>query len=170
VCEIAGHGPVPIDTVADAVDGGAFVAALSMNGTEIDKVIHHGRRPTALQRTALKWETGGTCVVEGCTNAVRTEIDHVDPWASSKVTQLKDLAGPCKHCHDLKTHRGYTLSPRLPNGKRQLIPPGDTVDGHRPDRPPPRTDKAEPRADGPIRADSSDQAEQTDQVELFDTG
>jgi hypothetical protein len=150
--------------VADAIDGGAFVAALSMNGTQIDKVIHHGRRPTALQRTALKWDTGGTCVVEGCTNALRTEIDHVDPWASSKVTQLKDLAGPCKHCHDLKTHNGHTLSPRLPNGKRRLIPP------RHPHHAPPHQAATRPDCSGTRTDTGSPPTDGVEQPGLFDTG
>jgi hypothetical protein len=130
VCEIAGQGPVPVDDVWKMIDGGAFVAGIVTDGTDIVGVRHLGRHPTVLQRTVLEWETAGTCAVVGCTNAVRIEIDHVDPWASSKVTQLEDLAGICSHCHDLKTHRGYTLGPRLPNGKRRLIPPGEPSADH----------------------------------------
>jgi hypothetical protein len=163
VCEIAGHGPVPLTTIADAVDGGAFVAALSMNGTQIDKVIHHGRRPTALQRTALKWDTGGTCVVEGCTNAVRLEHEHVKDWAATKITRLRDLAAPCKGCHDLKTYKGYRFGPRLPNGKRRLVPP------RHPDHAPP--DGTVPPDDPPgIRSPPAADDGPPAQGDLFDTG
>jgi hypothetical protein len=143
LCEIAGQGPVPLRVVADAIDGGALVAALSLKGTEIDKVIHLGRRPTALQRTALKWDNRGVCTVEGCNNPV-AEIDHVDDWAHTHVTRLRDLAGLCKHHHQLKTHHGYTLGPRLPNGNRHLHPPGQSPPGNQPRDEPGPPDPAAP--------------------------
>jgi hypothetical protein len=108
VCEIAGQGPI---SVADA------------------KVVHLGRRPTVLQRTALEWMTAGTCVVEGCDSTARVEIDHVADWAGTKRTELSYLASPCGHHHDLKTHHGYRFGPLLPSGKRRLIPP-DAADPH----------------------------------------
>ena len=127
-CEIAGQGPVPVGDVWKMIDGGAFVAGIVTEGTEITKVRHLGRRPTVLQRTVLEWETAGTCVVEGCTNTVCIQIDHVDDWARTQLTEIAALAAMCKRCHDLKTHRGYTLGPRLPNGKRRLIAPGEQPD------------------------------------------
>ncbi|HEY6531559.1 MAG TPA: HNH endonuclease signature motif containing protein, partial [Acidimicrobiales bacterium] len=124
LCEIAGQGPIPVADAWKIIDGGAFVAGIVTDGTDVSKVRHLGRRPTVLQRTVLEWETAGTCAVEGCTNAVRTEIDHTEPWATTQVTQIGDLAALCKSCHAKKTYEGFTLGPRLPNGKRQLIPPG----------------------------------------------
>jgi hypothetical protein len=125
VCEIAGHGPVPVADVWDMIDGGAFIAAILTQGTDIVALRHLGRRPTVLQRTVLEWETAGTCAVQGCTNTVRVEIDHVADWADTQVTEYDQLAGLCVHCHRKKTHQGFTLSPRLPTGKRQLHPPSD---------------------------------------------
>jgi hypothetical protein len=125
VCEIAGHGPVPVADVWDMIDGGAFIAGILTDGTDIVALRHLGRRPTVLQRTVLEWETAGTCAVEGCTNNVRIEIDHVDPWARTHTTDIDHLAGLCVHCHRRKTHHGYTLGPRLPTGKRRLHPPGE---------------------------------------------
>jgi hypothetical protein len=124
VCEIAGHGPVPVADVWDMIDGGAFIAGIVTHGTDIVALRHLGRRPTALQRTVLEWETAGTCAVEGCTNNVRIEIDHVDPWARTHTTDIDQLAGICSRCHRRKTHEGFTLGPRLPTGKRHLHPPG----------------------------------------------
>jgi hypothetical protein len=124
-CEIAGHGPIPVADVWDMIDGGAFIAGILTRGTDIIALRHLGRRPTALQRTVLQWETAGTCAVEGCTNHVRIEIDHVDPWAGTHTTEYDQLAGLCVHCHRRKTHHGYTLGPRLPTGKRHLHPPGE---------------------------------------------
>ena len=125
LCEIAGQGPIPVGDVWNMIDGGAFVAGIVTNGTDIVSVQHLGRRPTVLQRTVLEWETAGTCAVEGCTNTVAIEIDHAKDWITTLITQISDLAGLCRHCHHLKTHRGYTLGPRQPNGKRKLIPPDE---------------------------------------------
>ena len=102
------------------------MAAISTNGTEIHKVVHLGRKPTALQRTALEWLSAGECSIEGCTSPARLEIDHVADWADTKVTRLGDLTKPCGHHHDLKTHHHYRFGPLLPSGKRQLIPPDET--------------------------------------------
>jgi hypothetical protein len=124
LCEIAGHGPIPVADVWKMIDGGAFIAGIVAHGTDIVALRHLGRRPTVLQRTVLEWETAGTCAVEGCTNTVRIEIDHVDPWAHTHTTDIDQLAGLCVHCHRRKTHHGYTLGPRLPTGKRRLHPPG----------------------------------------------
>jgi hypothetical protein len=126
VCEIAGQGPISVADAWRMIDGDAFVAAVATDGTDIAKVVHLGRKPTALQRTALEWMTAGTCVVEGCDSTARVEIDHVAEWAGTKRTELRELATPCGHHHDLKTHHGYRFGPLLPSGKRQLVPPDGT--------------------------------------------
>jgi hypothetical protein len=188
VCEIAGQGPVAVDDVWRMIDGGAFVAGILTDGTDIVGVRHLGRHPTVLQRTVLEWETAGRCAVEGCTNTARVEIDHVEDWAHTHITRLEHLAGICTHCHDLKTHRGYTLGPRLPNGTRRLIPPGDrrSTTGLPTDRPPtderssPGLGSAEPMTDAapPTRCRSAlrptdcgvPASESHEQPDLFDTG
>ena len=111
MCEIAGQGPIPVADAWRMIDGDAFVAAVTTKGTEIDKVVHLGRKPTVLQKTALEWFSAGECSIEGCTAPARIEIDHVADWADTKITALPDLASPCGHHHDLKTHRGYTFGP-----------------------------------------------------------
>jgi hypothetical protein len=125
LCEIAGHGPIPVADVWKMIDGGAFIAGIVTDGTDIVALRHLGRRPTALQRTVLEWETAGTCAVEGCTNTIRIEIDHVADWAHTHTTDIDQLAGICSRCHRRKTHEGFTLGPRLPTGKRHLHPPGE---------------------------------------------
>ena len=92
VCEIAGQGPIPVADAWRMIDGDAFVAAVTTNGTEIDKVVHLGRKPTVLQKTALEWFSAGECSTEGCTSPARIEIDHVADWADTKITPLPDLA------------------------------------------------------------------------------
>jgi hypothetical protein len=123
VCEVAGRGPIPVADAWRMIDGDAFVAAVSTNGTKIDQVVHLGRKPTVLQRTALEWFSAGECSIEGCTSPARLEIDHVADWAHTERTELAQLALPCGHHHDLKTHHGYTFGPLLPSGKRRLIAP-----------------------------------------------
>jgi hypothetical protein len=122
-CEIPGQGPVPVADVFRMIDGDAFVAAVSSRGTEISQVVHLGRRPTALQRTALEHRNGAVCSIEGCNSSARLEIDHVTEWAATKRTELSELAFVCGHHHDLKTHHRHRFGPLQPNGKRRLIPP-----------------------------------------------
>ncbi len=71
VCEIAGQGPLPVADARRMIGHDAFVAAISTNGTEIHKVVHLGRKATALQRTALEWLSAGECSIEGCTSPAR---------------------------------------------------------------------------------------------------
>ena len=150
ICEIAGQGPIPIADAWRIIDGGALIAAVTTRGTAIDKVVHLGRRPTALQRTSLEWATGGTCAIEGCDSVARFEIDHVEDWATTKVTQLRHLAGVCGRHHDLKSHHGCHFGPPGSNGKRRLIPPQAEqpppgAGGH-----PPRPDSDGPRPGQPM--------------------
>src|SRR6478736_2270693 len=126
VCEIAGQGPIAVADARMMIGHDAFVAAISTHGTEIHKVVHLGRKATALQRTALEWSSAGECSIEGCTSPARLEIDHVADWATTKVTQLGDLSGPCGHHHDLKSHHHYRFGPLLASGKRRLIAPDET--------------------------------------------
>jgi hypothetical protein len=126
VCEVAGHGPIAVAEAWRIIDGGAFVAGIVADGTDIAAVQHLGRKPTALQRTVLEWETAGTCAVEGCTNRAAIEIDHVEDWADTHLTHIEHLAALCRTCHAKKTYESYRLGPRLPNGTRKLIPPRPT--------------------------------------------
>jgi hypothetical protein len=171
VCEIAGQGPIPVDDVWRMIDGDAFVAAIATRGTDIARVVHLGRKPTALQRTALQWMTAGTCVIEGCDSTARAEIDHVADWADTQVTELSELARPCGHHHDLKTHHGYRFGPRLPSGKRRLVPPDDVGPASPGRTPPPALTLVEPSGDAtdgmPAPAARTTHPAQGD---LFDTG
>ena len=155
VCEIAGQGPIPVAEVRRMIGHRAFVAAISTNGTDIHKVVHLGRKATALQRTALEWLSAGECSIEGCTSPGRLEIDHVADWAATKVTQLGDLTRPCSHHHDLKTTT-TTASALLASGNVGR-PTDDRVE------PSPITDA--PTARARTRAEPT-----PDQGDLFDTG
>jgi hypothetical protein len=167
LCEIAGRGPIPVADAWRMIDGDAFIAAITTRGSEIDKVVHLGRKPTVLQRTALEWFSAGECSIEGCTSPAHIEIDHVADWAHTEITTLPDLASPCGHHHDLKTHNGYTFGPLLPSGKRKLIPP----DGTDPpgDTDPPELTLLHGEPDPGHRPDVTSR-EEPSQGDLFDTG
>jgi hypothetical protein len=65
-------------------------------------VAHLGRRPSAFQRTGLRW-LDLVCVEEGCGQRAFLEIDHTVPWTTSRVTLLQLLEPCCKHHHRAKT-------------------------------------------------------------------
>jgi hypothetical protein len=129
VCEIVGHGPVPVPVVHELLDDGAFLAAVVTSSEVVHGVAHLGRAPNAKQRTALQW-TGPACAVLGCDRPVR-EIDHREDFAVTRHTQLDELDGLCRHCHWRKTALGSRLE--AGSGKRRLLPPGH------PDHPGPPT-------------------------------
>jgi hypothetical protein len=174
VSEIAGQGPIPVPDVWRMIDGDAFIAAVTTRGTEISKVVHLGRQPTVLQKTALEALTDGVCQIDGCNSTARLEIDHVADWAATKRTELNELARPCGYHHDLKTHHGYTFGPLMPNGKRRLIPPDQARAPDQATGPPDGTgppDLALHKGErAPDRPPDGLSAEAPHQGDLFDTG
>ena len=99
-----------------------FLATLATKGQDIAGVAHLGRRPNALQQTALEW-LYPECAVLGCPTQRRLQIDHRQDWAKTHVTVLGWLDGLCDHHHDLKTHHGWALIEG--RGKRAFVPPDD---------------------------------------------
>ena len=123
-CEIAGIGPVDVAT-AKRMCGHAIVDIVVTRGVDVRTLAHAGHTVTRAQYAALLAE-GYECNVEGCGNSRFLEIDHLgDGWAVDHVTCNGQLAWKCPHCHDLKSHKGWKDGPRLPNGKRTLIPPAN---------------------------------------------
>ena len=123
ICEIVGYGPVPVSVVKEMVDkGGAFAAAVLTAGREVLTVAHLGRKPTALQHTALEW-IDPLCAAEGCNNIHRLEVDHRHDWAKTKRTTLDELDNLCRLHHRLKTCHGWALV--AGRGKRAFVPPDD---------------------------------------------
>ncbi|HEY6532243.1 MAG TPA: HNH endonuclease signature motif containing protein, partial [Acidimicrobiales bacterium] len=99
-------------------------SAIETKGIDVAALINPEHRPTAAQESAVMWLSGGRCQIGGCTSGTgRLEIDHVDPYATSRHTTLEHLALLCGHCHDLKTYDGWTVGPLGPDGKRDLTPP-----------------------------------------------
>ncbi len=126
VCEIAGIGPVPVAVVQEWMGTDAFKTAIVADGVDIRSVVHLGRRPLAVQTTALQWIHGNACARRGCTRTASLEIDHVAEWATTHHTTVDELAPLCPHDHDLKTFHGFTLGPLGPDGRRDLLPPGES--------------------------------------------
>ncbi len=123
-CEIAGIGPIDI-TAARELLGDATIDILIRDGIDIRAVAHTRRSPNRRQRAALlaDWE----CEIRGCGATRHLEIDHITPYAHNGRTAIEDLGTKCRYHHYLKTHQGWTDTPRGPDGKRDLNPP-DTRD------------------------------------------
>lgn len=109
VCEIAGVGPVPVET-ARALLGDAWLKILVTDGVDIASVCHVGRTIPSAVRTALL-ERDPVCVVPGCGSDLGLEIDHWQvPFADGGPTSLANLARLCHHHHFLKTFRRFRLT------------------------------------------------------------
>ena len=123
VCEIAGFGPVAVSAVRDMIDSDdPFLAAVATRGEGLVGVAHLGRRPNALQQTALQWLYPG-CANESCSARARLDYDHRIDWATTHLTVLDLLDRLCQHCHALKTRQNWSLVEG--RGKRPLVAPDD---------------------------------------------
>jgi uncharacterized protein DUF222/HNH endonuclease len=126
-CEIPGVGPVPVAT-ARALSSDAILAAVITEGADVKAVTHMGRTIPARLRTALQ-ARDPECVVPGCHNRHRLEIDHVRPVTQGGPTALDNLARLCRPHHHMKTHRGFRLLGRP--GKWKWIAPSEPADRER---------------------------------------
>ena len=105
--EVPGLGLVDLDR-ATALLGSEALNRLVERGIAVRQHIHPGRGPSAAQRIALAW-ADTTCRVAGCPNQ-RVEIDHRDPWAARRVTELDNLDPLCAHHHGLKSNQGWAFT------------------------------------------------------------
>jgi hypothetical protein len=119
-CEVAGVGPIPVDTVREWLDD-AFVAAVLTKGEDVQKVVHLGRRFTANQRTALQWQHP-ICARKGCSNRLGLEYDHFEDWADTHTTRVPAAKRFCHPCHELKS-RGWRVSEPDADGQCTFTPP-----------------------------------------------
>ena len=108
-CAILGGGPVPVSTVMAAARD-AFIKGVLHDGVEIQHVVHYGRRPNAMQRTALMLGLppefdGAKCPEPGCERRFGLEYDHIDPVANGGVTSLENITPRCDEHHGQKTER-----------------------------------------------------------------
>jgi hypothetical protein len=148
-CEIAGVGPVAVETVKEILQtGDPFLTAVVVKGHDVLSVAHLGRSANAYQRTAIESISIG-CTNSACNGTVGIQIDHRDPFAKVRQTLLTNLDPLCTPCHHLKTHRGWHLQDGT--GRRPLLPPPPPPAGagtcrtrapparHGPERPRPNT-------------------------------
>jgi hypothetical protein len=49
------------------------------------------------------------------------QLDHREPWATTRHTRLDELDPLCPHDHDLKTNRGWSLVDGT--GRRAFVGP-----------------------------------------------
>lgn len=123
VCEVAGYGPVAVSAVRDLIDTeDPMLAAVVTRGRQVVGVAHLGRRPNAVQQTALEW-LYPTCAVQGCSATTWLENDHRADWAKTHMTVIDLLDRLCTHHHDLKSTDGWALV--AGHGKRAFVAPAD---------------------------------------------
>jgi hypothetical protein len=108
ICEIPGIGPIPVE-VARQLSVDSILSVLVVDGKDVTTVAHVGRTIPAALRRAL-CERDPTCVVPGCDERERLEIDHVHPVAAGGETSLSNLARLCHWHHYLKTHHRHQLT------------------------------------------------------------
>jgi hypothetical protein len=105
---IEGIGPVPVTWIEQLMND-AFIAAVVTKGTDIASVVHLGRFPTALQKTALHVRDP-KCVIPGCEQTEHLEVDHVPDFSQTHHTTLPELARECALHHDQRTYQGAVLT------------------------------------------------------------
>ncbi|HTX63434.1 MAG TPA: HNH endonuclease signature motif containing protein, partial [Acidimicrobiales bacterium] len=147
-CQLIGGGPIPVD-LAKELAKDAFLKVVLHDGTDVQKVLHVGRRVTAALKTALDLGpapmfTGRACV--DCGRRYGLEYDHTDPIAHDGPTSMRNVVARCYPCHKEKTERDRVAG-LLGNKTRR------DVFAKRSDRPPPRKPgpRGEARDAGPKR-------------------
>jgi hypothetical protein len=121
LCEIAGHGPVPVSVIKDlAAQPNSFIVGVLTKHHQIQGIYHHRRRPNAHQNSALDF-LYPTCAARGCNARAGLQSDHRVDWAKTKYTVYDLLDRLCPHHHRLKTQNNWALVPGT--GKRDFVPP-----------------------------------------------
>ncbi|MCZ7525610.1 MAG: HNH endonuclease [Acidimicrobiia bacterium] len=108
-CTIQGVGPIPLEQARELADD-AFVKGVLVDGTEVTRVRHFGRRIPAELRTALEVRavlTDGdvVCSVPGCDRRAGLEWDHDQPHAAGGPTSYQTIQALCRDHHREKTSR-----------------------------------------------------------------
>jgi hypothetical protein len=109
-CDIPGVGPIPVAT-ARALAADCILKVLVTKGVDVVAVGHGGRTIPAHLRTALE-ARDPVCVIPGCAERKRLEIDHLVPFAEGGPSTLDNLVRACHFHHYLKTHHGWVLAGR----------------------------------------------------------
>lgn len=119
-CDIAGVGPVSVDTVRELWPD-AVVKLVVTRGVDVVNVTSLGRRATDAIESAMQWTSGGSCTNAACDNDRFVEVDHRVGWANTHRTRLDELDPLCSACHALKTKHDWQLV--RGSGRRRLVPP-----------------------------------------------
>ena len=123
LCEIVGYGPVAVSLVQELIENGqASVAVVLTRAQQIQGVYQFGRRPNAVQATALDF-LYPMCAALGCNARSGLQSDHREDWIKTKFTIFDLLDRLCPHHHRLKTHKGWALVEG--SGRRAFVPPSD---------------------------------------------
>jgi hypothetical protein len=117
VCEIVGHGPIPVSVASRLLDD-AFIKAVLVGGTDVLAVSHLGRNIPARLRTAVE-EMHRECDIDGCNVTTGLEVDHNQPVEEFGKTELRNLGRLCLHHHHHK-HR-HRLRLEGPPGRMRFV-------------------------------------------------
>jgi hypothetical protein len=118
-CEIDGVGPVPVPVMWDLADD-ALLYGIVTNGTNLTHMAKlGGDTPEALRRAVH--ERDRSCVVPGCSERGRVDVDHITPRARNGPHAMANLCLLCKFHHALKTYDGWQI--RGSPGNWEWTPP-----------------------------------------------
>ena len=107
-CEIEGLGPISAST-AQALLEDSILRVIVTDGCDVRAISKDTRVIPARLRKAIV-ARDRACVVPGCDQTRRLEIDHIIPIARHGPTELKNLCRLCKTHHFQKTTMGYRIA------------------------------------------------------------
>ena len=115
LCTVEGVGDVPVDVARRVLDD-AFLKGVVVDGTEVQRVRHFGRRASAAVRTALRVQAvlgGGRvqCAASGCDRRAGIEWDHIEPHARGGPTEIANFQPLCRYHHREKTAGRLVVPP-----------------------------------------------------------
>jgi hypothetical protein len=120
VCEIAGVGPVSVETVRDLL-GESAMRLLVMDGADVATMTSATRDAPARVEAAL-FERDLVCVVPGCDVSIGLQTHHWRKEFHLKgPTELDNLCRVCAIHHGLVTNGGWDL--RGGPGRWEWVPP-----------------------------------------------
>jgi hypothetical protein len=105
LCRLESGDDVPLYVARHFLDSGdTFVKGVLVDGTEVRRVKHFGRRIPAAVRTALRSEAmlrdgEVRCAVPGCDRTAGLQWHHVEPHARGGPTSIDNLEPRCPHDH-----------------------------------------------------------------------
>jgi len=105
LCRFESGDDVPLGVALEMLDGGnAFIKGVLVDGQEVRRVKHFGRRVPAAVRTALRTEAmlrAGEvrCGVPGCDRTAGLQWHHVEAHARGGPTSIDNLEPRCPHDH-----------------------------------------------------------------------